>query len=52
MDYWYSHEIAQQTISNMYLILFLKDVRDDALLMGIRIEFHNVGAVYEYDLPI
>ena len=29
-------------------ILFLKLVRDDALRIGI--EFHSLGAVYEYDL--
>ena len=32
----------------MDLILFLKFVRDDALRIGI--EFHSLGAVYEYDL--
>ena len=50
MDYWYSHEISQYTIYNMDLILFLKLVRDDALRIGITIEFHSLGAVYEYDL--
>ena len=30
MDYCYSHEISQQTIYNMDLILFTKLVRDDA----------------------
>ena len=34
----------------MDLILFLKFVRDDALRIGIGIEFHSLGAVYEYDL--
>ena len=34
----------------MNLILFLKLVRDDALRIGIGIEFHSLGAVYEYDL--
>ena len=30
--------------------LFLKLIRDDALRIGIGIEFDSVGAVYEYDL--
>ena len=34
----------------MNLILFLKLVRDDALRIGIGIEFHSLEAVYEYDL--
>ena len=34
----------------MDLILFLNLVRDDALGIRIRIEFHSLGAVYEYDL--
>ena len=34
----------------MDLILFLKLVSDDALRIGLRIEFHSLGAVYEYDL--
>ena len=35
----------------MDLILSLKLVRDDAnLRIGIGIEFHSLGAVYEYDL--
>ena len=50
MDYLYIHEISQQTIYNMDLILSLKLVRDDALQIGIRIEFHSLGAVYEYSL--
>ena len=33
----------------MDLILFLKLVRDDALRIGIGIDFHNLDAVYEYD---
>ena len=45
----YSHEVSQQTIYNME-ILSLKHVRDDALRIGIQIEFHSLGAVYEYDL--
>ena len=47
---YYSHEISQQTIYNMALILFLKLVRDDALRIGIGIKFHSLGAVYEFDL--
>ena len=31
-------------------MLFLKLVRDDALRIGIGIEFRSLGAVYEYDL--
>ena len=31
-------------------MLFLKLVRDDALRIGIGIEFCSLGAVYEYDL--
>ena len=31
-------------------MLFLKLVRDGALRIGIGIEFHSLGAVYEYDL--
>ena len=50
MDYWFSHEISQQIIYNMDLILLLNLVRDDALRIGIGIEFHSLGAVYEYDL--
>ena len=50
MDYWYSHEISQQTIHNTDLVLFLKLVKDYALRIGIVIEFHSLGAVYEYDL--
>ena len=50
MNYLYSHEISQQTIYNMDLILFLKLFRNDALRIGIGIEFHSLGAVYEYDL--
>ena len=34
----------------MDLILFLKLVRDDAFRIGIGIEFHSLGAVYEYAL--
>ena len=34
----------------LFLILSLKLIRDDALLIGIGIEFHSLGAVYEYDL--
>ena len=34
----------------MDLILFFKLVRDDALRIGTGIEFHSLGAVYEYDL--
>ena len=34
----------------MDLILFLKLFRDDALRIGIGIEFHSLGTVYEYDL--
>ena len=34
----------------MALVLFLKLARDDALRIGIGIEFHSLGAVYEYDL--
>ena len=34
----------------MDLILFLKFVRDDSLQIGIGIEFHSLGAVYEYGL--
>ena len=34
----------------MYLILSLKLVRDDALQIGIGIEFHSLMAVFEYDL--
>ena len=34
----------------MDLILFLKLFRDEALRIGIGIEFHSLGAVYEYDL--
>ena len=29
--------------------MFLKLVRDDALRIGIGIEFHSLGAVYEYE---
>ena len=50
MDYRYSHEISQQTMYNMDLILFLKLVSDDELRIGIGIEFHSLGVVYEYDL--
>ena len=39
-----------QCIFNMDFILPLKLVRDDALRMGIGIEFPSLGAVYEYDL--
>ena len=49
MDYWYSHEVSQQTIYDMEILSF-KHVRDDALPIGIGIEFHSLGAVYEYDL--
>ena len=35
---------------NIDLILILKLVRYDALRNGIGIEFHSLGAVYEYDL--
>ena len=45
-----SHEESQQNIYNMDLILSLKLVRDDALRIGAGIEFHSLGAVYEYDL--
>ena len=45
MDYWYSHEIPQQTIYNMDLSLFLKLVRDDELRIGMGIEFHRLGDV-------
>ena len=34
----------------MDLTLFLKLVRDDALRIGIGIEFHSLGAVCEHDL--
>ena len=34
----------------MDLILFLKHVRDGALRNGIGIEFHSLGAVYQYGL--
>ena len=34
----------------MDLILFLKLVRDDALRIGIVIEFHSLGTIYEYGL--
>ena len=34
----------------MDLILFVKLVRDDAMQIGIGIQFHSLGAVYEYDL--
>ena len=50
MYYCYSHEISQQTIYNMDLILFFHLVRDDAFRIRIRIKFHSLGAVYEYDL--
>ena len=50
MEYLYNDEISQQTIYNMDLILFFKLVRDDALRIGIGIEFHSLGVVYEYDL--
>ena len=43
-------EISQQTFYNMDLILFSKLVRDDALRIGIGIEFYSLGAVFEYDL--
>ena len=46
----YCHEISQQTAYNMNLILSLKLVRDDALQIRIGIEFHSLGAVYEYDI--
>ena len=41
---------VRSSIYNMDLILFLKLVRDDALRIGIGIELHSLGAVYEYDL--
>ena len=47
MDYWYSHEVSQQTIYNMDVILFLNLVRDDVLLVGIGNEFHSLGDVYD-----
>ena len=50
LDYWYCHEISQQTNYKMDLILFLKLVRDDVLRIRIGIELHSLGAVYEYDL--
>ena len=34
----------------MDLIPFLKIVRNDALRIGTGIEFHSLGAVYQYDL--
>ena len=34
----------------MDLILSSKLVRDDALRIGIEVEFHSLGAVYGYDL--
>ena len=40
-----SHEVSQQTIYNRDLL-----VRDYALRIGIGIEFHSLGAVYENDL--
>ena len=42
--------VSQQTIYNMDLILSLKLVRDNTLRIGIGIEFHSLGAVYEYDI--
>ena len=50
MDYSYSHEVSQQAIYTIDLILSLKLVRDDALRIGIGIGFHSLGSVYEYDL--
>ena len=52
MDYWYSHEISQQTIYNMDLILFTKLIMMHCELYShvIGIEFHSLGTVYEYDL--
>ena len=34
----------------MDLILSLKPIRDDALRIGIVIKFHNLDAVYDYDI--
>ena len=42
--------VSQETIYKMTLILSLKLLRDCELRTWIGIEFHNLGAVYEYDL--
>ena len=42
--------VSQETIYKMTLILSLKLWRDCELCTWIGNEFHNLGAVYEYDL--
>ena len=37
-------------ITENYLLYEFDLVRDDALRIGIAIEFHSSGAIYEYDL--
>ena len=42
--------VSQEIIYKMTLILSLKLLRDCELGTSIGIEFHKLGAVYEYDL--
>ena len=50
VDKFHTTFVSQETFYKMHLIFSLKLLRDGESRTWIGIEFHSLGAVYEYDL--